>query len=196
MSDADAFPDLIRRVRAGDAHAAADLFRQYEPQLRLEVRLRLRDPRLRRRVDESDVCQSVLLSFFVRARLGQYDVSEPGELVRLLAGMARNKVAAQARKQGAARRDFRRVEALAGAESAPAPGDTPSQVAAGEELLRELRARLNDEERRIAELRAEGRGWAEVAAELGGAADARRMQFQRAVGRVARDLGLEEEGED
>jgi hypothetical protein len=28
---------------------------------------------------------------------------------------------------------------------------------------------------------------------MGGAADARRMQLQRAVGRVARELGLEEE---
>ncbi len=196
MPDATPFPELIRRVRAGDALAAEEMVRQYEPQLRLEVRLRLRDPRLRRRLDEADVCQSVLLSFFVRARLGQYDVNEPGELMRLLAGMARNKVAAQARKHAAARRDYRKGEALAGAEAAPAADATPSQVVAGEELLREFRARLGDEERRIAELRADGRGWAEVAAELGGAADARRMQLQRAIGRVARELGLEEEADE
>jgi RNA polymerase sigma-70 factor (ECF subfamily) len=196
MADATPFPELIRRVRAGDSLAAEEMVRQYEPQLRLEVRLRLRDPRLRRLLDEGDVCQSVLLSFFVRARLGQYDVAGPGELMRLLAGMARNKVAAQARKHGAARRDFRRAEALAGADAAPAADATPSQVVAGEELLREFRARLGDEERRIAELRADGHGWAEVAAEMGGAADARRMQLQRAIGRVARELGLEEEDAD
>jgi ECF sigma factor len=195
MSETEDFADLMRQVRSGDADAAETLWHRYEPQLRLEARLRLRDPRLRRLLDESDVCQSVLLSFFVRARLGQYDVSEPGDLVRLLAGMARNKVAAQARKHGAARRDFRRAEGLAGAEAAVAAGDTPSQVVAGEELLREFRARLGDEERRIAELRAEGREWVEVAAELGGAADARRMQFQRAISRVARELGLEEDGD-
>jgi hypothetical protein len=116
-------------------------------------------------------------------------------LVRLLAGMARNKVAAQARKHGAARRDFRRAERLEGAEPAAA-ADSPSQVVAGAELLREFRARLSDEERRMADLRAAGRGWVEVADELGGAADARRIQFQRAVDRVARALGLEEDGNE
>jgi RNA polymerase sigma-70 factor (ECF subfamily) len=194
MSDAD-FAELLSRVRAGDARAAEELFRRYEPQLRVEIRLRLRDPRLRRLLDEGDVCQSVLLSFFVRARLGQYDLADPGELQRLLAGMARNKVAAHARKQGAARRDFRKAEGLAGAEAAPAAGDTPSQVVAGEELLREFRARLGDEERRVAERRAEGHGWAEIAAELGGTPDGRRVQFRRAVGRVARELGLEADDE-
>jgi RNA polymerase sigma-70 factor (ECF subfamily) len=100
MPDDNAFPDLMARVRRGDARASDDLFRQFEAQVRLEVQMRLRDPRLRRRVDEADVCQSVMRSFFVRARLGEYDVANPNELMRLLAGMARNKVAAQARRRG------------------------------------------------------------------------------------------------
>jgi hypothetical protein len=76
-------------------------------------------------------------------------------------------------------------------EAAVAASDTPSQVAAGGELLREFRVRLGEEERRIADLRAAGCIWAEVAAELGGAADARRMQFRRAVERVAQESGPE-----
>jgi DNA-directed RNA polymerase specialized sigma24 family protein len=194
MPDAD-FAELINRVRAGDAPAAEDLFRRSEPQLRLEIRLRLRDQRLRRLLDEGDVCQSVMLSFFVRARLGQYDVADPGELKRLLAGMARNKVAAQARKQGAARRDFRKTEGLAGAEAAPAAGDTPRQVVASEELLCEFRARLREEERRVADLRANGRGWTDIATEVGGTPDGRRVQFRRALERVAQELGLESDDE-
>jgi RNA polymerase sigma-70 factor (ECF subfamily) len=195
MSDAVAFPDLMVRIRAGDARAAEDLFRQYEAQLRLEVRLRLRDPRLRRLVDEDDVCQSVMLSFFVRARLGEYDVAEPGELMRLLAGMARNKVAAQARRHGADRRDFRRAEGLAGAEATIAPGASPSQVVAGAELFGEIRSRLSAEEQRLADLRAAGRSWAEIAEELGGSADSRRVQLQRAISRISRELGLEDDDE-
>jgi hypothetical protein len=65
-------------------------------------------------------------------------------------------------------------------------------VVAAEELLRELRARLSREEQAIADLRVAGRSWAEVARELGGTADARRMQFQRAADRVGRELGLED----
>jgi hypothetical protein len=111
--------------------------------------------------------------------------------MRLLAGMARNKVAAQARRHTAARRDFRRAEGLAGAEATAAPGATPSQLVAGAELLGEIRARLSAEEQRIADLRVAGRSWGEVTDELGGSADARRVQFQRAISRVTRELGLE-----
>jgi RNA polymerase sigma-70 factor (ECF subfamily) len=130
----------------------------------------------------------VLLSFFVRVRLGEYDVATPGELVRLLAGMARNKVAAQARRHAADCRDFRRTEGLAGAEAVAAADASHSQVVADEELLRKVRSRLSKEEQIIANLRADGRSWAEVAQELGGTADARRMQLQRAADRFAREL--------
>jgi RNA polymerase sigma-70 factor (ECF subfamily) len=189
MPEAVPFPELLARVRAGDPQAAEELCRLYEPQVRLEVRLRLRDPRLRRLLDEADVCQSVLLSFFVRARLGQYDPAGPADLARLLAAMARNKVAAQVRRHAAARRDFRR--AAGPVAETVAPGASPSQAVAGEELVRELRARLSAEEQRMAELRAAGQGWAEIAAELGGTPEARRKQFHRAVGRALRDLGVE-----
>ena len=40
------------------------------------------------------------------------------------------------------------------------------------------------------DLRGEGLGWADVAARLGGTAQARRMQLARAVDRLARELGL------
>lgn len=62
---------------------------------------------------------------------------------------------------------------------------------ASAELLGALRARLSAEEQHIADLRVAGRSWAEVARELGGSADARRVQFQRAISRVGRELGLE-----
>jgi RNA polymerase sigma-70 factor (ECF subfamily) len=163
--------------------------------VRLEVQLRLRDPRLRRLVDDTDVCQSVWLSFLVRARLGEYDVAEPKELMRLLAGIARNKVAAQIRRHAAGRRDYRRSEGLGGAEEIAAGGASPSSVVAGEELVRAVRARLSAEERSIADLRVAGRRWAEIARELGGTADARRVQLQRAAGRVGRELGLEDDDE-
>lgn len=77
-------------------------------------------------------------------------------------------------------------------------GPTPSQIACGAELLREFRKRLNDEERELADRRAHGEGWNEIAAAMGGTGQARRKQLERAVARVSRELGLEglEEGED
>ena len=63
MSEDNSFSDLMARVRHGDARAEEELLGQFEAQLRLEVQLRLRDPRPRRLVDDDDVCQSVWLSF-------------------------------------------------------------------------------------------------------------------------------------
>lgn len=195
MPDDRAFADLMVGVRRGDARAAEELFRQFEAQVRLEVQLRLRDPRLRRLVGDSDVCQSVWVSFFIRAGLGAYDVADPKELMRLLAGIARNKVAEQTRRHSAGRRDFRRCEGLEGAGNIASRDASPSSVVAAEELVREVRSRLSQEERSIADLRVAGRKWSEVAAELGGTADARRVQLQRAAGRVGRELGLEDDND-
>src|SRR5688500_13155228 len=97
MADEGTFRELILRVRQGDERAAGELVRRYEPAIRRAVRFRLTDPRLRRSLDSLDVCQSVLLSFFVRVGSGQYDLQTPEQLLRLLTTMARNKLLNQAR---------------------------------------------------------------------------------------------------
>ena len=91
MTDDEAFRDLIRRVRAGDQQAAYDLVRQYEPEIRRAVRVRL-DEKLGRVLDSVDVCQSVMGNFFVRAAAGQFDLEHPAQLFKLLVTMARNKI--------------------------------------------------------------------------------------------------------
>jgi RNA polymerase sigma-70 factor (ECF subfamily) len=190
----DDYSDFIRRVRQGDEEAAVELVRRYEPEIRLEVRswLRLRNPALRRVFDSMDVCQSVLASFFARAAVGDFDLEEPPQLIRLLVGMARNKVAEQARHHQRQRRDVRRVGDL-DLQAGIVAGEieTPSRLASGRELLQKLRERLSEEERRIADLRAKGYDWASVAAELGGTPEGRRKQLARAVARVEEDLGLD-----
>src|SRR5262249_30819300 len=113
-SSPESFRTLIARVRAGDEQAAAELVRKYEPAIRRAARVRLLDTRVNRLLDSMDICQSVMASFFVRAALGQFELETPNQLLRLLATMTRNKLAAQVKGHGAARRDFRRVEAAQG----------------------------------------------------------------------------------
>ncbi|OHB75710.1 MAG: hypothetical protein A2W31_09870 [Planctomycetes bacterium RBG_16_64_10] len=196
MSPDDSFAELICRVRAGDAQAAAELVRQYEPEIRRTIRVRLTDQRLRRVVDSMDICQSILGNFFVRVAAGQFDLNEPEQLIKLLVTMAGNKVRDHARRQRAVRRDHRRVEAggdpwLAGVADA---GPTPSQVVAGRELLEAVRARFSDEARLLADQRAAGRAWSEIAAELGASPEALRKRFARAIDRAAHELGLDDSG--
>src|SRR5271155_5717236 len=128
MSDDLSFRDLIGRVRQGDEQAAAELVRKYEPAIRRAVRFRLTDTRLRRTCDSMDVCQSVLLSFFVRAASGQYDLDSPEQLLRLLTTMARNKLLNQARQQQAARRDNRLVNEVSTGELVSQTPGPPQQV--------------------------------------------------------------------
>jgi RNA polymerase sigma-70 factor (ECF subfamily) len=190
-----AFGDLLRRVRAGDERAAAELVRSYEPEVRRAVRVRLTDPRLRRVLDSADVCQSVLANFFVRVAAGEFDLERPEQLVRLLVAMARNKVLDQARRQQAVRRDQRRLDAGAALDGLPGSAPDPGRVAAGRDLLAEVRRLLSEEERHLADQRALGREWADIAGEQGAAPDALRKKLSRALDRVAARLGLEDIGD-
>src|SRR5579871_5050344 len=77
MAEENPFQQLMRRIRAGDQDAAAELVREYEPAIRRAARVWSLDPRLRRVFDSMDICQSVFASFFVRTALGQYDLQRP-----------------------------------------------------------------------------------------------------------------------
>jgi RNA polymerase sigma factor (sigma-70 family) len=197
MPDETPFQELIERVRGGDGDAATELVRRYEPAIRRVVRLRLTDARLRRAFDSMDVCQSVLASFFVRAALGQYDLANSDQLLKLLAQMARHKVTDQMRRQRAGRRDLARLQDVAGAADNVVDGDaSPSRQVAGQELLVEFRKRLSTDEKELADLRADGREWAEIGQERGESPEALRKRLARALDRVAQQLGLDEAGHE
>jgi RNA polymerase sigma-70 factor (ECF subfamily) len=193
VSESEDFRDLLARVRAGDQQAATDLVRQLEPELRRAVRVRLGDPRLRRVVDSVDVCQSVLANFFVRVRLGEFDLAEPEQLLRLLLVMSRNKLQDRARRLQAGKRDQRRLEGQADGDLDALPGSAPEpgRVVACRDLLDEVRKLLSDEERLLADHRALGLDWPEIAERVGGRPDALRKKLSRALDRVTAHLGLE-----
>jgi hypothetical protein len=188
------YVEFIRRIRLGDEQAAEEVVRRYEPEIRMEIRgwLRLRNPGLKRVFDSMDICQSVMGSSFARTAVGDFDLDEPPQLISLLVGMARKKVAEQARYHQRLRRNIRRIGDGA-VENSPVPAaePTPSRTASGRKLLQKLREHLTDDERKIAELRARGTDWPGVAAELGGSADGRRKQLARAVVRIEQELGLD-----
>lgn len=192
MEPVDDFPELIRRIRAGDPDAAATLVRQYEPEIRRTIRVRLRDNRLRRLLDSMDFCQSVLGNFFARVAVGQFDIDQPDQVLKLLVTMAHNKLNDQARRHHAQRRDARRQEVGTPELLAEQPDNasSPSQIVAGRELLDLVRQELTEEERFLADQRALGRDWADIAAERGGTPDQLRMKLHRAIERVTEKLDL------
>jgi RNA polymerase sigma factor (sigma-70 family) len=186
-----AFKEWIMRVRSGEETAAAELVNRYERAVRVAVRVRLTDPRLRRQFDSMDVCQSVLASFFVRAAAGQYDLNNPSQLVGLLVKMAQNKLMSQARKHFQLRRDVTREQNSGNDDGLVEDrGPGPERFASSKELLSVLLKRLTSEDRNLALQRANGYSWSEIAEQFGGNPEALRMRLSRAIDRIAPDIGL------
>jgi RNA polymerase sigma factor (sigma-70 family) len=185
------FADLIARVRRGDEDAAVELLRRYEPSIRRAIRLQLRDPRLRRFLDSTDICQSVMASFFLRAAAGQYDLNDPAQLVKLLTVMARNKLAAEARKMHVLRRTDSPTDGSPGRNLVD-PDPSPSHQIAGRELMQQFRGNLSKDECQLFDFRAAGKEWAEIGHELGASPDALRKRLSRAFSRIAPLLGLDD----
>lgn len=190
-----AFLDLFEQVRRGDPHAAEQIVRAYEPEIRRTIRVRMTDSQLRRIVDSCDLCQSVMAAFFVRAAAGQFDVESPRDLLNLLVTMARNRVTDWVRRDRAVRRDGRRDVSLEAHDLSArefverAPG--PPSIVADRELLQRVRGRLSPDEQRLMEWRAEGRQWTEIGAELNEHPAAVRMRFTRALDRITTEMGIE-----
>jgi RNA polymerase sigma-70 factor (ECF subfamily) len=185
------FVSYVARLRAGDEAALEELVARYTPVIKLEARMRLRSPHLRAVLDSMDICQSVLKSFFLRAAAGQFDIDRPEDLRKLLVQMACNKSLEPARREYAQTRDARRSVKLGDEAHQVAGGDDPVEEVEWEELMLRGRQMLSPEERRIAEGRAAGQTWDELAAELGKTPDQLRMQLSRAQKRVAEALDLE-----
>ena len=197
MAEDDQFRELVRRVRARDDEAAAQLMRRYESAVRRVVRIHMRDSRLRRVLDSMDICQSVMATFFARAALGQYDLDSPADLLNLLASITRHKVTNQAKRLMSQKRDLRRDAPLGDEpDRTPSRASDPAEQASAKELLAKVRDRLGEDERYLAEQRALGRGWKELADELGGTDVALRKKLTRALDRVMAELGLDDHADD
>jgi RNA polymerase sigma-70 factor (ECF subfamily) len=191
LSEGPTFHDLIDRVRSGDETAAEELVHRYEPAIRRTVRARLRAAALRRLLDSADICQEVLASFFVRAALGRYELATEEQLVQLLVSMAHHKLTNHTREHRTQRRDLERDLAGDPEERGVADaGASPSRQVAARELLQEARRRLSEEERLLLDLRERGSSWDEVAVAVGGTPEAARKRLERALDRVAEELGL------
>ncbi len=189
------FDALINQVRAGDQDAASQLLENFEPQIRRVVRLRLTDARLRRSFDSMDVCQSVFANFFCRLSLGEFDITDPGQLVALLSTFARNKIISRHRKEVVRQpRNGKQIfyGDLASKFDVSDNQLTPSQNVEKKELLAKFEEKLSDEELQIASFRRQGLSWSDISGQLGLPADTLRKRLSRACDRIMSELELDQ----
>jgi RNA polymerase sigma factor (sigma-70 family) len=184
MESEEEFQHLLERVRNKEEEAVTELIRRYEPVVRTMVRAWLRpwELRLRKVFDSADICQSVLAWFFLKEAPARYDLSKPEDLRRLFLVMVRNRVFYQVRRH----KNTRQVVSMT--KDAPSREPPPDEQLAEREFLEAITQRLSLEEAELAQRRVQGMSWGEIAAELGGTPDGRRMQLARAAERLAREL--------
>lgn len=193
MNQPSSFQSFIARLRAGDQEAAASLVRSYEPEIRRAIRLRLTDPMLRAAFDSADVCQSILGRFFAKVENGHFQLETPRQLLYLLTAMARNSLIDRIRgEQSRKYRLHRDLASLMGTRDEPCATaiDDPAIACLDRDLLSELERRLPPDQRRVANLRVAGWTWEEIAAEVGGTAEALRKRFTRNCASISDDLDV------
>src|SRR5262245_21063060 len=166
---AEDFAVLLDRAARGDEAAARTVVARYENIIRRAARGRL-GPAMRPCLDSMDVVQSVHRSLLIGLRFDKFQITHPEQLIALALKMVQRKVARQWLKlrrhpvtETALATDsaVRPLDAVPGREADPAEG-----VAAGEQVRRVL-ATLPLADRRLVELRLEGRTTAEAARHLG-----------------------------
>lgn len=166
MSDFDEdWERLIAGVRGGEPEALRAFYDRYRPAIE-RIANRAIAPSMLRRFGAESVAHSAIRTFLRRVGTAELEVRDPDSLWQLLCAIALNKVRENARFHGRERRRASRElpEDALGAASAGDPA--PEHVAAFREEMERFLASLDDEERRIVELRIEGRDHAEVAGAL------------------------------
>jgi RNA polymerase sigma-70 factor (ECF subfamily) len=187
--------EIVRRIRDGDAAAAAVLFDRHAPALRAAAQRGLRAA-VRGKVGASDVVQDAWLAAY--HDLALFEDRGEGSFARWLRRILDHKILNAVRRHaGVAKRDARREERLAtgtaGAAGAPTSGDpSPSAaLAAAEESAALLAAvdALADDDRTVLRLvHEEGLSFVDAAGRMGRSPDAVRKLYGRALDRLADQL--------
>lgn len=173
MDDA-VFVELLERAKRGDDVAAKQLLERFENDVRAVVRVKL-PKTLRNRFDSMDFVQAVWQSFFSDLTRDSARFENSRHLRRFLAGVARNKVVEEHRRQTMTRKyDLAREEGLyvrrgRGEEprDLPANDPSPSQNLQAEDCLQGIVSGIKPDEAEIVELRRDGFTFEQIARKIG-----------------------------
>ncbi len=189
MPDSE-FAGWMRRVRGGDPAAVAEFVARYGPQIRRAIRVRGTGGRLQRVLDSEDLCQTVMRRFFEHVGDANAPAEDPASLLNWLLEVARNRLREQHRRDRAAKRGGDRQR-----EVGPAALDQLAGVdcniegrAADRDLLAWLMRQMTPDQRLVAERRAVGEAWSDIARDLETTAEALRKRYRRGLDAIVKGL--------
>jgi len=183
----------IRQLVEGDPQVVGEFWRDYQPRLQ-RLAAGFMTSRIYRREQPEDVVQSVCRTFLRRAQVGQFELPDSEALWRLLCAITLTKIRQKVRFHRRQRRsvDRERHFAPCGDDSQPpgpeavAPDPTPAEAAEFADQLRQLLAGMDEEERRVVELKLEQHTNLQMARELGCSERTVRRILKRVKGRLRR----------
>lgn len=158
--------ELCELLNRGDAAAAEEVFRSYEPYLRMVVRRQL-TPRLRAKFDSIDVVQSVWTNVLQGLREAYWEFADEAHLRAFLIRLTHNRFISFYRQH---RASLAREQSLshAGAEHLPASRqERPSEVVQANELWDLLLAISPPDHHELLRLKNRGVSLAEIASRTG-----------------------------
>jgi RNA polymerase sigma factor (sigma-70 family) len=158
--------ELLQRLNTGDEAAAEQVFRTYEPYLRIVVRRQIRAP-LRAKFDSMDVVQSVWADILEGVRDAGWHFADRAQLQAFLVRLARNRFLDRCRKH---KHDLAREEPLASAspvEAIASDSPRPSEIAQQNELWDRMLALCPPAHHEILRLKRAGLTFPEIASRTG-----------------------------
>jgi RNA polymerase sigma factor (sigma-70 family) len=182
---------LVAGLRAGDPVVVREFCEGYGAALHRLAERHL-GPGLHRRLGPEDVVQSACRTFLRRARGGQYQLGDGQDLWGLLCAITLTKIREQARFHRRRKRSLDREMPLeAGAGDGPCrdladPGPTPDEAVEFADLFGHVLANLDEEERRLVDLKLQDDTNEEAAERLGCSERTVRRLFKRVRARLLR----------
>jgi RNA polymerase sigma-70 factor (ECF subfamily) len=179
---------LLEKLTSGDAGAAEQVFRTYEPYLRMVVRRRL-SPEMRAKFDSLDVVQSVWVHLFRGFREAGRRFADVDHLRAFLVQLTRHRLIDRLRRHRLA---FQHEQPLEGSEFEDlllADGPQPVEVLQADELWEQLLDLCPPAHRELLLLKRDGALTGEVAARTGLNEGSVRRILQALSRRLARRRG-------
>jgi RNA polymerase sigma-70 factor (ECF subfamily) len=181
--------DLLNKLRGGDPMAAEEVFRTYEPYLRLVVRRHL-PQRLRAKFDSLDVVQSVWANVLDGFRDAGWRFSDAGHLCAFLVTITRRRLTDRLRHFRVALKHEQALEELPPEFSGVSNQPRPSEIAQANDLWQKMLAACPSAHHEVLRLRRDGLRLREIAVRTG----LHEGSVRRILRRVARQVAFPEEG--
>jgi RNA polymerase sigma-70 factor (ECF subfamily) len=180
----ESFDSVLARLGLGDEHAAAEVFRRYEPYLRKVVRRQL-PGEMRSKFDSLDVVQSVWLDVLRGLRQAGWQFADAAHLKAFLVKATRNRLIDTCRHHRQAAQREQVLPEGSDAEEPPSPQPRPSQVVHATELWEQMLALCPPEHRELLRLKRDGLEAPEIAGRLGLHEDSVRRVLRQLARQVA-----------